>query len=538
MWKEINLSRQKNFFSSYHGLMYFLQKIPFLGRLFDNAHKWVYSLGEIASAISLILSFFTSILKKGFYLIIMFVFFYTIFTNIGMDSFLDKPISIMYIQSIIIFLGIFRDLAYFYSNSGEAYMFIKVLRLDPRDYYLGNYLYEIFTHLITYSLALFLINISMFDYADLGLGFIDIFFIVVFVTSIRYLLAYASIKIKIDEKYYGKIIWLPFILNLILIITSIVLVPTNNVIDFSVLYNWKFGLIGLIIFIAVTYLLIKNYTINSIVYKILKAKDFDTSEIDGELLSGTKVKSDDLVSTDKDFSRYNGIVYINKIFFDRYKKALFKKALLGNTIKIALLVIALLALIFFKSSIVITDEEYISAKIYIPYFALGAGYLLFNGSFFTKFLYHNMDKKLMKYSYYRAPNNLVTGIKIRLIELLKRNLLTFILFVINLYLLSNLLQFNLHDKVRTLAFALLGMVFFSFFYIFVYYISQPYTNDGKVNNPILTWIPWAVYMSLIYAGNLGDPNTVLNIIAIICILSLILGPILVYKFGPTKFKAK
>lgn len=543
MWKAINLSNQKKFFTKFHGIIYYLQKIPFIGNLFSNAHGWSIHFDVAVIPIAFIFNFVMSILTKFLYLVIMILasgYILGIFEIVIIEG---NKVQFLFLVTGIILLGIFRDLSYFYTNDRETYTFIKMIRVKAKDYFLGDYFYNIFTHIITYTIALIILFVlqSIGSGVDIlkDISVLDIFGLVVFITSIRYLFAYFGLLLNMSEEKSKNLSFIAFGLVLIIFISTLVLIGIDRIIDTSFMYDWKLIPAGILIFCVVTNLMIKNNNIEKLAYQILKVKDFDTAEINDEFISGAKVESKDYNMKEKDFSKYTGMTYLNKLFFHRYKKALFKKTLLGNVIKLGVFGSLIIFQLFLGTPIDPNDAEFITeTKKYLPYFAFGISYIAFSGNFFIKFLYYNMDKKLMKHSFYRTPQNVITSIKIRVQKLIKFHLPMFTLFLLNIIIFAKDTYFTTFEIVRTAGFALLGLVFFSFFYLYMYYLIQPFNSEGELSHPVMSFIPYALYMSLFYSASRENSDLILNIIGIICLIFLIVGAVLVYKFAPKRFKTR
>lgn len=546
MWKAINLLNQKEFFSKYHGIMFYIQKIPFLGRIFDNAHSWIRHLDFIITPISIIFNFITSIIFKIIYFLFMFITASYVLDIFEKKELLNNTMSVIYFITGIILLGVLRSALFFYENGRDSYIFVKMLRIDPRKYYLGNFFYFNINHTITYSLALIIfINIlSLMNglYILDEISLLGIFSLVSFISTIRYLFAFLFLKLNLSENTAKKWIYISFIITLVIYIIMLILLIAEINIDTRFLYDWKFIPISLIIVLFVTFKIIKNKNIEKIAYENLKIKDFNSANMDVETLSGTKVKVEDMKVGEKDFSNYQGIEYINKIFFFRYKKALFKKKIVGDLIKATILIILLSVQLIFADKINLyyqnNVKEISEIRKILPYLAFGLSYFMFNGEFFIKFLYHNMDKKLLKHNFYREPSNVLKGLKIRIIKLLKFHLPIFILFLSNILLAAKQGNMNVYEILRCGAFAILGYIFFTFYYLYMYYLIQPFTNEGQLKNPIMTIVPWALYMALFVMAPSENRETYLIILGIVCLLFLILGGILVYHFAPSRFKQK
>lgn len=543
MWKAINLHNQKSFYSKFHGIVYYLQKIPFIGNLFNNAHGWSRHFDIAVTPVAIIFNFIISFITKLLYLFAMVMISGTILSIFEVNTRESSKAEFLFLITGIILLGLFRDLAFFYTNDRDTYTFVKMIRVKAKDYFLGTYFYQIITHMFTYTIALILLfvfqamsmQINIFN----GISFFDVFGLVVFVTSIRYVFSYIGLKLNLSEEKSQILVYISFGLMIIVFVLTLVLIGINKIFDVSFMYDWKLIPIGIFIFCAISYLMVKNKNIEKLAYQILKVKDFDVSEINDELISGSKVESKDFNMKEKDFSKYTGMTYLNKLFFHRYKKALFKKTLFGNVIKLGVFGSLIIFQLFFGTPIDPNDAEFITeTKKYLPYFAFGISYIAFSGNFFIKFLYYNMDKKLMKHSFYRNPVNVLTSIKIRIKELLKFHLPMFSLFLINVIIMAKQTHFINFEIARTAAFALLGFIFFSFFYLYMYYLIQPFNSQGEIGHPVMSFIPYALYLSLFYSASLENSDLILNIIGVVCIAFIVIGAFLVYKFAPKRFKSR
>ena len=97
-------------------------------------------------------------------------------------------------------------------------------------------------------------------------------------------------------------------------------------------------------------------------------------------------------------------------------------------------------------------------------------------------------------------------------------------------------------ELAVFAFLLLGLtVLFSFHYLFVYYILQPFTVDGTLSSPLFKFVNYALYFISYVQLQLGDELAGWQysaIVGVAAIIYLIVGVFIIQNKAPNTFVIK
>lgn len=128
----------------------------------------------------------------------------------------DLELTKSYLLSFMILLSVvgFEKTIDYFSASKEDYIFVKLMRLSPRDYYRSKIYYEVFFDLISYTLVFGII------FADLGFSFVDAFAYGAFLFGLRIfaILAFTGIyKFRCKKRDRFNLILMFVLFGLVLI---------------------------------------------------------------------------------------------------------------------------------------------------------------------------------------------------------------------------------------------------------------------------------------------------------------------------------
>lgn len=235
-----------------------------------------------------------------------------------------------------------------------------------------------------------------------------------------------------------------------------------------------------------------------------------------------------------------GIAYLNELFLQRTRHHIFRhikrRALITAFVLIALL--GFYAWTGFEGMGFSNTQNFIYTICFISFIA---GNYSYYGESFSKFCFYNMDRKLMKYRFYRNPDIVMQSIKIRFIRSLKLNRPIFAIVGAGTIILAFLTEeVPVEAFLIILAFQFLVMVFFSINHLILYYLIQPYTESMKTKSPLYTIINF-VFIGLFFRIMNTDTSQlpiIIPALAVGMILYLPIGLVAVYKVTPKKFKLR
>ena len=166
-------------------------------------------------------------------------------------------------------------------------------------------------------------------------------------------------------------------------------------------------------------------------------------------------------------------------------------------------------------------------------------YLASIGERVCKAMFYNCDISLLRYSFYRDKNAILSNFKVRLLKVAGLNLI--VAAVISVAVVSLSLIFNLCWSTVDSVFFVLSILclalFFSVHHLFLYYVFQPYTRELGMKNPFYSGINTGVYLLCYFCLRIKSaPSYFTLIILLSTILYIIVALILVYKYAPKTFR--
>ena len=204
---------------------------------------------------------------------------------------------------------------------------------------------------------------------------------------------------------------------------------------------------------------------------------------------------------------------------------------------LGLLVLALLALYLYPDARSGINEVLLS---FLPYFVFIL-YAINRGTGFTQALFMNCDRSLLTYSFYKKPEMVLHLFRIRLLEIMKINLLPAVIIgsalPILLYLSGG--TDNPLNYVVLLVSILCMSMFFSVHYLTIYYLLQPYNAGTEMKSGTYRLVLTVTYFVCFFLMQQRIPILLFGALAILfCVLYCIVACILVYKFAPRTFRIR
>lgn len=398
MFKAIEVILENSFYKSYNGILFYLQKIPLFGKLIKDSLYKVHVLGNLIVFCGIIFELIGSILKKILY--------YLLIKNILLYIFGKFEISLspQYILSFFIVLsvvGFIQTIDYF-SAYRDDYIYVKLMRIEPRDYYRSKIYYNVFFNIISYTLVFGIV------FNNLGFVMKDAFSYACFLFGLRIFAIIGNTNLyKIKKKKRERINFIITILFLIIFVIYLAYVlymtitKANLFWENKISYNSDIFFIVSIIVLTLSFILLYKTKKIEQVSKINLRRDLFEIDIDINT-SSLKLENQDLEGKIKtgNFEKYKGIEYINRIFFDRFKSKFYKPIRNRFIVVFILLLIANIMI----SRLNITKKEDLEFFTYgFPLIGLLAGFLIYIGDKFTRICFYNMDRFLMKNNFYRSP---------------------------------------------------------------------------------------------------------------------------------------
>lgn len=230
--------------------------------------------------------------------------------------------------------------------------------------------------------------------------------------------------------------------------------------------------------------------------------------------------------------------YLNAIFFERHKRIVSRAVKSRIIIILAVGLIGAVALLFVGEQMKQKTFEAMTQMMPVMVFVM---YLESTGGRICKAMFFNCDISLLKYGYYREADAILKNFKIRLRKLLMLDAVPAAI-ICGMILLWTLLCgeiLSVWKVIPLMAGSLLLSAFFCLFHLFMYYITQPYTEEKTVKSPIFSVVNALVYFGcyLCLQIQTGSWLFTLGVLAV-TIIFIPLSYFCVFRFAPKTFKIR
>lgn len=288
---------------------------------------------------------------------------------------------------------------------------------------------------------------------------------------------------------------------------------------------WKYG--GYTIF-AKKMVSLKDFLEQDDAVKEARAADVQIQDKD---ISKEELRS-------RKYKEKEGYDYLNAIFFERHKRIVSRAVKSRIIIILAVGLIGAVALLFVGEQMKQKTFEAMTQMMPVMVFVM---YLESTGGRICKAMFFNCDISLLKYGYYREADAILKNFKIRLRKLLMLDAVPAAI-ICGMILLWTLLCGEIlavWKVIPLMAGSLLLSAFFCLFHLFMYYITQPYTEEKTVKSPIFSVVNALVYFGcyLCLQIQTGSWLFTLGVLAV-TIIFIPLSYFCVFRFAPKTFKIR
>ena len=288
---------------------------------------------------------------------------------------------------------------------------------------------------------------------------------------------------------------------------------------------WKYG--GYTIF-AKKMVSLKDFLEQDDAVKEARAADVQIQDKD---ISKEELRS-------RKYEEKEGYDYLNAIFFERHKRIVSRAVKSRIIILLAVGLIGAVALLFVGEQMKQKTFEAMTQMMPVMVFVM---YLESTGRRICKAMFFNCDISLLKYGYYREADAILKNFKIRLRKLLMLDAVPAAI-ICGMILLWTLLCGEIlavWKVIPLMAGSLLLSAFFCLFHLFMYYITQPYTEEKTVKSPIFSVVNALVYFGcyLCLQIQTGSWLFTLGVLAV-TIIFIPLSYFCVFRFAPKTFKIR
>lgn len=528
---------------SYNQFIYRLQNLPFIGKWIPNSFynsqyaTIVFILGTIIYVLKQIAS---KAIYFGFLLLLS-----SFFQDSQQENVPLKEIFLYFLFAFSFVAGFFSRVVSFYATDKEDQLFILLLHMNPKKYFLSKIhlsnLQMLFFYAPILCVVFFFLNIYPLAAVTFTLLLMDMRYIVQFFyiyfynLSSKRNLAYnilstlfilAGLGIAIAFRYIFPIfsgnwmtqLWLAFIGLFCIVLGEFFLRRSNKYFDLA--------------------RLLVNYSEVEEMNTRMNQANLAQVTLDEKDLEKGKSSIGSI-----DYQSYTGMAYVNKIFFDRMHHVFRKKRKIRWIVSFVILGLSLLVPLVLRFLNMLPPVSQVDAFFQknLPILILYLSMFIYLGEEFTRLCFYHMDRYLMKLNFYREPKNVITAMFIRIKMGFRMNFPQ----LLNVFLATHLAYFllggrNLQITLITGVFMLISMLYNSLYYLYMYYLFQPYTENMEkksivvnISDAIIGIIPFFLFQ---YQGNIST-SFVYMIFAFMALVILV-GAILLPKLAPRHFKLR
>lgn len=521
-----------------NGFIYYMQKIPVIGKIFSTTLFAQYDLKKIILGFLFILQLVMSVVMKFVWLAVYY-FLACLWlggSDFGALLFVFKPEAMLLglvIWSVIVSFWLYNinNLLGLIETGQKDY--IKQFQVSRREFLSRSLIFDILLQVVYYIPA-------TIAYAALGHNVL-LFLLAPFMYAFGAFLG--SWMSRIFYTFHWKTL-MRWVYSLTMILLGALSLAVIRYVDLSV--GIKFAVVAAIT-IGLTLLSlykIRTFSQENEYYLYLSesqmsfdAKLAATSDKDQQYIkAGLDMQKQLTVTSQRDFSNLKGSAYLNALLFDRYGK------ILRNKLYQRLAVIAAVTVFLVVMNLLGVTERF-AQKDMVRFLPLLFFVMYFSslGKSIVQMVFVNCDVSMLYYPFYRERKTILSGFNYRLARTLIYNglislalLLLFVIFnATNHFFLDG--QFFL-----VLVLLLIGLTaLFSFHELFIYYILQPFTGDMQVVNPLYRVVSGALYWIAYINSQIKVAGmTYVVIVSTACIIYALVGYFVIMKKAPSTFRIK
>ena len=516
-----HLIRSLNIDISYavNSFIYGLRKLPILDDLItDDIYNSKIS-KRIISVISIILSCIKLVVfRLSYFAVIYFISIYLF----------DDSKYFSHIFFLLTMIGLFINNKLL-NTSVKRYLSILVFNMNARSYMFSSFSWDLILNVILNSMGFIVFN----NFTNISL-----------VTSILLVIICLLSRVVgegFNILYYKKFhyIWYnnyPLYFGVLglflgLCFTPLIGISVND--SFLLVVLCLLSILGVISFI---YLLrVKDYKIMfkqlNTLKNALNSKESNAYARQSMVEIKNKHKDVD-ESKIKDKKGYD---LFNTLFYERHKEILVNSVKRYSLI-ILVIYLGVIGYIFINKGVASITSDFLHNQLGMFVIIM---YFINRGSIVTQAMFYNCDHAMLTYNFYREKDVILGLFKMRLLSIIKINLIPSVIIGIGnsiLFYISG--GTSLITYISSFMFIVMFSIFFSVHYLVLYYLLQPFNKDmqmKKISYGVASFLTY--YFSYVIFFDLVVSTVTLSIISIIfVVVYIILGLFLVNRLAPRTFK--
>lgn len=536
MFKKLMWEQVISFENTFNGFVYYLRQLPFFEQRisydFFQHNKFKRTLSFIAFVFGILMQFVGRLVYAALFLLLPYIIL-RMFVMGNTFEYEETLINIFFMMNCV--CGSLINTVIL-KSSDEDYMMLNVLRINPKEHYVGELLFKLIV-----DFGIFFAVLLIFD-----IGIVNSLVLVVLMTAFRCigelwsLIVYSKIPFL-----YKRIVGADVIVILVCVYFAYVnpymrgYMVSVDAFVFNPILLAVIGVLGLICLIVLcTY---RHYP--RLARKRVKRSDAEYAEA---VLARSRIKEVEakpnvtgaaaLLVTKHE--KKQGYSYLNHIFFERNGK-LFVKSQMKRWIWIGVIfVLAIAYMLYYGKG---AANQVWTAFINMDTVWLIIMYVFTCAHRMCRAMFYNCDKYMIKYPYYTKKSAIVANYYVRLGHFILLDLRTVVEIIIGMVLVAlasgNIT--NVHLMIPSWINLILFSVIVTIYHTAMYHVFQPYDELMKVKAPMFTVCNVLVAIIGIIFITLPFNWLVTLIIQLVSIVLLMLfSHILVKEFGSGNFYVK
>lgn len=513
--------------------LYYFKRIPLIGRLVPSR---IYADISLKRNVSIVASVFRAIFKfigKALFIGIL---------SVLAVILIEKNIGLRYAAYLNVFfflnaIGSFIT-SFIFETDRNKYICIRLMHMNARNYIVSTLLLHELVDFISFLPSVLIATVFMGGTLAQGFLLAVMLLALSLTAETFFLLIYSGTGVMLSKK--SAYVVCSFVLCLAAAYIPVLM--HRPLILSGMLFHPAFLLLLLLLLGCSLAGILKYGKYHELAMESLKASDYSV-DVDKVV---SKAKFSDVAVREKEFKHADldtnrlenktGFAYLNAIFFRRHRRILVRPIIVRLVIIVILFVAAVVASTYQPNVKVLVSRP----DAILPVFVF-IMYLSSLGERVCKAMFYNCDISLLRYSFYREKNAVLSNFKVRLRRVAVLNLIIAFAIIAAVFGLTLVFGSN-WAVIDTVAFALSILflsLFFSVHYLFLYYVFQPYTTELGMKNPFYNGINYGVYFLCFFCMKIKSPPSyfTLIVLASTC-LYIVVALILVYRYAPKTFRVK
>ena len=425
-----------------------------------------------------------------------------------------------------------------FGSDRNRYLCIRLMHMNAKSFIVSTVLFHEITDLVCFLPAVLLATVWMGGSLFQGLLLTAMIAGFSLMGETFFLLFYSGTGITLSNKISYEIA----IGILCLSATYVPVLVHRPLVLAGLIFHPVFILLVLVLSACCVFVILNYGRYDEIASASLKASDFamDKSEIMASTrFSDVAVQEKQFTASELNSNRFEnktGFAYLNAIFFERHRRLLVKPIII-RLILIAILFLAAAVVSIFVPGFI---KPFSNPSAVLPVFVF-IMYLISIGERVCKAMFYNCDISLLRYSFYRNKNAVLSNFKVRLLRVAGLNLI--VAAAISAAVVGLAFIFKLGWSNWDTLFFALSILFLSLFFsvhpLFLYYVFQPYTTELGMKNPFYNIINYGVYFLCFFCTKIKSAPSyfALIVLASTC-LYITVALTLVYRYAPKTFRVK